>query len=81
MTLTSIRPGDDECSITEPLVVDQKYGVRIEMRQRVVEVYIDGVLRCSEKRADRRAFKSAHVYGSDPFYTAAHGTLDNRRKR
>eukprot|EP01052_Picozoa_sp_SAG31_P015234 SAG31_NODE_974_length_10627_cov_11.246201_7_plen_183_part_00 len=71
--------GDDECVISEALVVEEKVQIRIEMRQKVVDVFLNDepTARCSEPRADRRPFDNVRVFASDGFYPAANGLLDN----
>ena len=71
--------GNDECAITEELEVGTKYTVTIEGYQKVVDVSLNGVVKCTEPRQDRRGggFSRATVYASDEWYEPAHGTIDN----
>lgn len=77
--------GNDECIVTEELLPHTTYQISIRLRQKIVEVYIcvsvggvcSGplVLRCTEKREDRVAFRYAQVFAADTFYEPAKGAI------
>ena len=78
--------GNDVCQIDEELQPHQKYRIRIEMRQKFVEVWMAlctgsscaaEELRCTEPREDRIAFPHAQVFASDTFYEPADAEIDN----
>ena len=48
-------------------------GVRLWRTQ----VSVNGVSKCDGVRKDRRAFRTAHVYVSDPWHAPALATIDN----
>ena len=71
------KGGNDECSPKKELEVGKKYTIRIEMREKFVEVYVNDVMLCTEKRHDRKEFGAAQVFAADPFYQPADAVIDN----
>lgn len=69
--------GNDECAIEEELVEGQQYSIQIDMRQKVVEVFYNGVLKCTEPRVDRRVFGAAQVFASDPWHPPCDAVIGN----
>ena len=67
--------GNDECVINEELQAGRQYVIRIAVRERSIVVYIDGVRKCQEPRAERQKLSNVHVYAADPWYEPAHATI------
>eukprot|EP01050_Picozoa_sp_SAG11_P026582 SAG11_NODE_6419_length_1318_cov_0.972929_1_plen_98_part_01 len=47
------------------------------MRANHVEVFYNGVSKCTEPRADRATFQGVRVFSGDHFYAAASATIDD----
>ena len=47
------------------------------MRPTVVDVYLNGVKKCTEFRADRKLWRNVQVYASDPWWAPALAAMGN----
>ena len=69
--------GNDHCSPEEELVAGRPTNVKIEVRQKHVEVFFNGASRCTEPRGVTQSWNAAHLYISDIWYPPAIATLAN----
>ena len=57
--------GNDDCSPEDELPANQPTRVQIEIRQKHVEVFFNGISKCTEPRGKSQTWNSAHMYISD----------------
>lgn len=69
--------GNDDCSPPDELPYGRFTTVQVDIRQKHVEVFYDGLSKCTEPRGETETFNSAHIYVSDHWHPAARATVQN----
>ena len=69
--------GNDGCDPEEELPTNEVTSVRIDMTSAGMEVFYNGVSKCSSDTRDRTNFDNIQIYSSDPWHTAADATIQH----
>jgi len=67
--------GNAGCDPEEQLPLNEVTNVRMQMTAGGVEVFYNGVSKCTAEGRDRTNFNNIQVYACDPWHEAAQGTL------
>ena len=59
--------GDSGCDPQEALKPGAMYKVKIQLRDKLVAVYLNDAEVCTAAREDRAVYKKAIVYAADPY--------------
>lgn len=73
------QPGNGNalCNPADPLQVNIKSTISVDIGAGFYQVTINGVQVCDGLRKDRRTFQTVHVWAGDPFYEPAYATIEN----
>ena len=72
-----VSSGNDGCDPTEQLTVDTATTVKLEIRENGLEVFFDGVSKCTGTRGERTVHNNARVFMPDDWHAAANGVIDD----